>query len=113
MERISNTDRLVALLKLRLQERSKASSGAGADRKTAANAQPQATAVRGIAAIEGVDERTLRRAFIQDLLADQFGPALINDSQFQQVVTRVVGAIEDDPETSGMVTRLLSELRSP
>jgi hypothetical protein len=52
----------------------------------------------------------LRRALIQHLLADQLGSGLLNDVQFQQIVSRVTETIEQDPQTSSMLTRLVSEL---
>jgi hypothetical protein len=68
--------------------------------------------IRALASLDGVDERGMRRAFIQTLLADQFGQRLLNDAQFQQVVERVTDAIEADPATTRLLSRLLSDLRA-
>jgi len=116
MDPISNADRLVMLLKQKLQERSKATgtgrSGAKAKANVGAPAPAPASAVQALAAIDGADEGIIRRAFIQNLLADQLGPALINDAQFQQIVSRVTEAIEEDPDASQLLSRLISDLRS-
>jgi hypothetical protein len=114
MDPISNADRLVMLLRQKLQERSKATAAGrpGEKAKTNVGAPAPATGVQALAAIDGADERTLRRALIQHLLADQLGPALINDAQFQQTVTRVTEAIEEDPDASQLLSRLVSDLRS-
>lgn len=113
MDPISGADRLVLLLRQKLQERAKAigSKGAGAKGKAGATAAPEAIGVQALAAVEGVDERQLRRAFIQTLLADQLGSTLVNDARFQQVVSRVTNAIDDDPEASQLLSRLLAEIR--
>ena len=113
MDPISNADRLVVLLRQKLLERSKASASGRAGGKAKANieAPSQAAGVHALAAIEGTDERLLRRAFIQHLLADQLGPALINDAQFQQVVSRVTETIEEDPDAFRLLSRLVAELR--
>src|SRR5262249_19355747 len=108
MEPVSNADRLALLLRQKLEARAKAS---------AARAQSQASpaapsAVRAMAAIEGADERALRRAVIQNLLADQFGNALVNDAQFQQVVTRVTETIEQDEEAAKLLSQVIAQLRS-
>jgi hypothetical protein len=60
-----------------------------------------------------VDERQLRRALVQNLLTEHFGASLLNDAQFQQVISRVAGAIEDDAEASKLMAQVLSELRAP
>src|ERR1700749_415705 len=108
MEPISNADRLVLLLRQKLKERSRAARG-GARAVPHAPAEP--SGVRALAAMDGVDERSLRRAIIQNLLADQLDPSLINDAQFQQLVTRVTDAIEDDREASELMLRVVADLR--
>ncbi len=111
MDPISSTDRLVLLLRQKLQERAK--SGARATEKHAPSTEPSTTSpLQALAATEGQDERHLRRAFIQHLLADQLGSAFLNDARFQQVVTRVTDVIELDEVASGLLSRLLVELRS-
>lgn len=114
MEPISNVDRVVLLLRQRLEEheraRRKAKSGANSPADRAPNTQMGG--IRALASLDGVDERGMRRAFIQTLLADQFGQSLINDAQFQQVVERVVDAIDADPATSHLLSRLLADLRA-
>src|SRR5262249_19613947 len=113
MDPISNADRLVLLLRQKLQERAKASASGRVGEKAKADIQTpvEAAGVHAFAAIEGADERMLRRAFIQHLLSDQLGSALINDAQFQQIVSHVTEAIEDDPHASQLLTRLVAELR--
>jgi hypothetical protein len=114
MEPISNADRLVTLLRLKLEERAKSTGGSRAAAGTKPNASSPAepSGIRALAAIEGADERSLRRAVIQNLLADQFDAGLINDAQFQQIVTRVTEAIEEDPKGAGLLSRVIAELRS-
>jgi hypothetical protein len=108
---ISNADRLVLLLRQKLQERARASAaGRGTSRSEAEKQGP--SALQALAAIEGSDERPLRRAFIQNLLADQLGAAFLNDAQFQQIVTRVTDAIEEDEVASGLLSRLIADLRA-
>ena len=109
MEPISNVDRLVLLLRQRLQERSKA---AAAPRKDEHRQVGEPDTLKGLAAIDGLDERQLRRALIQNILADQFGAGLINDAKFQQVVDRVVETIDADGEASKLIAKVLVELRA-
>ncbi|HWA90263.1 MAG TPA: hypothetical protein VG889_09530 [Rhizomicrobium sp.] len=110
MEPISNADRLVLLLKQKLEERSKTSRGGGKAR--AGGPVPvEPMGVRALAAIEGADERSLRRAIIQNLLAEQLDPSLLNDAQFQQIVTRVTDAIEDDRDASALMARVIADLK--
>jgi DNA-binding TFAR19-related protein (PDSD5 family) len=113
MEPINNADRLVLLLRQKLEERAKAGTTARAGAKTQANtvAPAEASGVRALAALEGADERALRRAVVQNLLADQLEPQLLNDAQFQQIVSRVTDAIEDDPDAAKLLSRVIAELR--
>jgi hypothetical protein len=110
MDPISNVDRLVLLLRQRLSERSTARHGAAtaASRRTS---PPPADVVRALAAVEGMDERHLRRALIQSLLSDAFGKGVVNEAQFQQVVDRVTQTIEDDPDTARLLQRVVGDLR--
>ena len=113
MEPISNADRLVLLLRQKLQERAKATSAAKQGAKPASDvAGPsEPSGVLAPIPVESADERPFRRAVIQNILADQLGPALINDAQFQHVVSRVADAIEDDPDASELLSRVIADLR--
>jgi hypothetical protein len=111
MDPISNSDRLVMLLRQKLEERAKAQrAGARPQAQGAAPSQP--SAVQAMAAAENADERSLRRTIIQNLLADQLDPALLNDAQFQQVVTRVNDAIADDRGASELMSRVIADIKS-
>jgi hypothetical protein len=112
MDPISNSDRLVMLLRQKLEERAKAQRAAGAKAKSGTILPVEPSGVHALAALEGADERSLRRAIIQNLLADQLDPQLLNDAQFQQIVTRVTDAIEDDREASELMSRVLGDLRA-
>lgn len=114
MDPVSNTDRLVLILRQKLQERARLASSArkGRGERAAKQATSGADGIYALASIEGVDDRQLRRAFIQNLLSDQFGAELINDAQFQQVVTRVTEAIEEESVATRLLSRLIKELRA-
>jgi len=111
MEPINNADRLVLLLRQKLTERSKAMAARAGEKSRAQTTAPQtATGIRALAALDGADERSLRRAVVQNLLADQFEPSLLNDAQFQQIVTRVTDAIEDDGAAAKLLSQVIAEL---
>lgn len=115
MEPISNADRLVALLRQKLRERGKAPPGSRASPKSGSETTAGRTSlatVRALAALDDTDDRQLRRAFIHGLLADQMGTGLVNDAQFQQVVTRVTEAIEQDPPAARLLARVIADLRT-
>jgi hypothetical protein len=111
---ISNVDRIAILLRQKLLERAKTagSDKAGNDIEVRRQMAGGFEAVRALVAIEGVDERQRRRAFIQSILCDQFGADLVNDAQFQQLVGRVSQAIEDDEISAALLSRLIIDLRS-
>src|SRR5215467_3687818 len=111
MEPISNADRLVLLLRQKLQERAKAASVTKPGAKPASNvgSLSESSGVHAPTPIEGADERPFRRAVIQNVLADQLGPALMNDAQVQRVVSRVTDAIEEDPEAAELLSRVIAD----
>lgn len=113
MESVANVDRLVVLLRQRLQERARA-SGAGrkGGREAAGRAAGGLARVQEMAAVDGVDDHQLGRALIQSILADQFGPELINETKFQQVVDQVTETLEAEAEPAKLLRRVVGELRA-
>jgi hypothetical protein len=113
MDPISNANRIAMLLRQRLQERSRNAAARGAAGKDAPGAGDAARkgAVRATGAIEGLDDRRLKRALIENILADQFGAGLINDARFQQVVDKVTEAIDSDDDGGPLLARTIADLR--
>jgi hypothetical protein len=111
---VSSIDQLVVLLRQRLSERSRAARSATASRPETRGSTPLSVIdrARALAAIEGLDERQLQRAVIQNLLTDHFGAHLMNDAQFQQVVDRVADAITDDEASSRLLAQVMTQLRA-
>lgn len=110
MEPISNVDRLVLLLRQRLDERARVAPGRAASAANIRRNDPPA--IQALAAVEGVDDRHLRRALIQNLLSESFGEKIINEAGFQQVVNRVTQTIEADVETARLLDRLVRDLKA-
>lgn len=110
MEPVSTTDRLVLLLRRKLEERARA-RGVSRLKARSAHAVAARSAVRALAAAGSVDERQVRRAVVQNILADQIGPELMNDAHFQQIVSRVTDAIAEDHQASGLLSGLIDDLR--
>lgn len=109
MEPVSNVDRILLLLRQRLSEQTKAGRNTTAGRQTEQKSTAQSIAA--LAANKGIDERAVRRTLIQALLAEQFGSVTINDARFQQVVSQVFDAIEDDPSAQKLLERVTDELK--
>jgi hypothetical protein len=113
MDPISNADRLVRLLRQRLEERGKAKTGKSV--ATASSVQQrgiEATkAIAGRFARDGGSDAALRRTLVEQLLADQFGAGLINDTKFQQLVDKVATAMEADPGVAELLEQVIAELK--
>ena len=114
MEPISNVDRLILLLRQRLQERSKSAAAApGAARRASGDAAKTGLdSIRALAGVDEIGDRQLGRALVQNILADQFGREVINDAQFQQVVDRVAETIQGDPGAAKLLAGIVQDLRA-
>ncbi len=112
MDPINSIDRLVFVLRQRLQERARLNGKLGASRRNVGPAAAAPSGMEGLAAVEGLDERQLRRALIQNILAEQFGPEMLNDANFQQVVDRVSDTIAGEPGSAALMDRAVKELRT-
>jgi hypothetical protein len=114
MDPVSNANRIAMMLRARLQERAKAQGAGRAGRSERLGAAEAGTkgAVHSPEAIEGLDDRRLKRAVIEDILTDQFGTALLNDARFQQVIDQVTEAIEADPEGAAIFSRVVEDMRA-
>ena len=115
MDPISNVDAIVLLLRQRLTERARAERGgraeAGRSERQTAPAVRQ-DPLQALAAVEGLDDRTLGRALVQTVMAEHFGARMVNEPQFQQVVDQVSETLRADPATAKLLQRILGELRS-
>ena len=102
------------LLRARLQERSKSESAARGGRRDLPGAADtrRRGAVRGASAIDALDDRRFKRALIENILADQLGPGLINDARFQQVVDQVAEAIDGDDDGAQLLAKVVADLRA-
>jgi len=110
MDAISNVDRLVLILRQKLAERAKVA----APKQQPSAASRQNTGLHGVqalAAVDSVDDRQFKRAVIQSILSEQLGGDLINEAKFQQVVSRVTDALDEDATASKLLSRVASELR--
>lgn len=113
-DRISAADQLVLLLRQRLTEHGQAQrKGRGeSGRPASARQAGPAHAIQALAAIEGLDDRVLKRAIVQNILAEKFGAELVNDAEFQQVVEKVVSTLGDHAGGSELLARLVREMRA-
>lgn len=112
MDPLSNVNRLSLVLRERLLERLKAQRGSGPAKSADARTGPASSeGVRAIAGLENLDERQLRRAIIEHVLAEQFGTELLNEPSFQQIVDKVTEAVDTDPDGAQLLDRTLAEFR--
>jgi hypothetical protein len=114
MDPIANANRIAMLLRQRLQERAKSAGAERGGRKDPPGVGDTArkSATGGAGAIEALDDRRLKRALIENILADQFGGELINDAKFQQVVDQVTEAIEAEAGGALLLAKAAAELRA-
>lgn len=110
MDPISNADKILLVLRQRLETQAKAAKKSGGQGSGAAARQAPFDAVQAVAAAGTATERQLRRLVIQSLLSDQFGGALLNEAKFQAIVDQVTDAICADEATSHLLGKVIGEL---
>jgi hypothetical protein len=114
MDAISNADRFVILLRQKLAERAE-SKGPSRTEKLSSRAPTGRDAVRAIsgrAARAGADDKKLRRTIIEQLLAERFGAALVNEARFQEIVDQVTELMARDPGLSALFADVVAEVRA-
>lgn len=111
MDPISNVDRVVLILRQRLQERARAAASKNVTLAGDAQKTPLEV-VQSLAVAEGLGDRELGRALVQSLLTDHFGRDLVNDAKFQRVVDRVTETLEADPTSAQLLADTVRQLRA-
>jgi hypothetical protein len=112
MESISKSDRLVQLLRLRLQDEVRAKLTKS--RKSSVVSRREAKSAQEISAQfarEGVEDRQLKRSIVEQLLVDRFGPGLVNDVKFQNIIFETTELMENDEEIARLFESVLNHLR--
>jgi hypothetical protein len=111
MDPISQVDQLAMILRQRILEHSKTR----ADKRKPTGTEPKTSwvvSLKALAAKEAISDHQLRRALVQNILADQFGHDMLNEMKFQQVVERVTEALEGDKGGTALLNRCVAELRA-
>lgn len=113
MDPVSNSDRLVRLLRQKLEERAKsrAPDKRGRVGPVELGQRPGIRTIAGDMARGGGSGSLLRRALIEQLLTDRFDGRLANDAKFQQIVDQVTAIMADDSQTRRMLDAVVAELR--
>ncbi|OQW70374.1 MAG: hypothetical protein BVN33_17515 [Proteobacteria bacterium ST_bin13] len=113
MTRISNADQVLLLLREQLQRAGKTS---GSKRKSQTDRAGPATVrplerVRGLAALDTLNDDEVRRAIIRGILTEELGEAVGNDAAFQATIDNVVRIIGDAPGGSDLLNRAVAQLK--
>jgi hypothetical protein len=112
LDPILNVDRLIRLMRSRLEARAKAS------RTGQLLSEPQAADAREIDALlelvtgDDVPDRELKRALIGHILTEHFGPALRNEPRFREIADRVTETLESDPAGDALIAEAIKDLRA-
>ena len=116
MDPVTTANQAVILLRQRLLERARTVSTKAKTSDTStiyATDRDHAVPTQSLLQQDGMDERLLGKLLIESLLSNEFGAQLVNDAQFQQVVEKVMTALETDPATADMLQKSLNAVRAP
>ena len=100
MDSISSADRLVAILRQRLNDATARRSGR---LRGTHGGESAVSPLRALVASGEAGERHVYRALIEELLKDQLGDNLSSDANFQSVVDRVLDALITDPTGAALL----------
>lgn len=114
MDRISNADRVILVLRQRLLERARAGNASRNQKPDdkASTAPGSLDNLHALAGVQDIEDRQLGRALIQSLLVEELGSELINDAKFQRTIDQVLETLEREAKTRQLLGRLVSELRT-
>lgn len=107
---ITPVDRLVAVLRQRLERRDGIRRGGSPVSGSAARPRDALDRLRAIAETEGTDAEDLRLALVESLLADSFGSALANDPGFHDIARQVHVTLKSDANLRADVDALIAGL---
>jgi hypothetical protein len=103
IDRLTDAERLAQMLRQRLIDRARTAKRDSVQVRTVSQS---AGGVKPVS-LSGLDEKSQRRKIVERLLAENLGPQLVNDAQFQQITTQVTQAIESDPDMASLFAQLL------
>lgn len=114
MDAISNADRFVILLRQKLAERAQAKRPSSTTRTDAKQTTryDSVRAVAGRTARAGAEDHKLRRTIVEQLLADRFGAALVNEARFQQIVDQVSELMASDPDLGDLFGEVMAQVKA-
>lgn len=108
MAEVGRTDRVLLLLRERLQRRQGAAVRSSV-RATTPNLSPLERA-RAVAALAMLDGEGRRRLVVRAVLAERLGEAVANDAAFEAVGERVLAMLDETPDGRALVEAALAEL---
>lgn len=111
MTLISNNDQILLLLRQQLKSLSerKDISRKNINRVNVSN-KNSVQRVKSLALLEELPDEDLERTFIQGLLVDELGEAIINDPKFQKVVDQVVQIITSEKKSKSLLKQATEQL---
>lgn len=114
MTRITNADQVLLLLRSHL-ERSGRSRRKGGAAKTANSTPSHPTSlqrVQEIAQAEALSDDDIKRTLISCILIDEFGPDVVNDAKFQDVINDVTRVLNQNSKGRRLLDLSVKQLRA-
>ena len=114
MDAISNADRFVILLRQKLAERAQAKKSASSLPVIGkpVTGHDAIRAVAGRTARAGAEDNILRRTIVEQLLAQRFGAAIVNEARFQQIVDQVSELMASDSGLGDLFADVMAQAKA-
>jgi hypothetical protein len=119
MDAVSNINQVMLILRQKLQERARKGATSSTS-KSAPSLQDTTRSddvdpmrrIADLARDDGLEDQQLARLFIESLLTREFGSALSNDAQFQQVIERVMQSLSSDTQLAAILNTAIIDIKN-
>lgn len=114
MTRITNADQVLLLLRSHLERsgRTRRKGGVGKTANSSSSRQTTLQRVQEIAQTDAMSDDDIRRSVISGLLIEEFGPEVVNDAKFQEVINDVTRVLSQNGKSRRLLDLAIEQLKT-
>lgn len=108
MVRVNPQEQLIRLLTAKLKSHGLAKSGNLVPQR----GMPPMRRARALLGTQSLSDHEASHILLSGILADQFGPRVASDPQFQSMLDKIYAQISEDPDARVLLQATLAQLRN-